>query len=401
MFRIALIALFLLGAGAAPAEPVTITNDATPAQGIVTAKLHELWRAGGDDDEVFFGTIAVIRTDQAGNTLLLDSQLAEVHRIAPDGEHLNAVGHEGDGPGEMRRPNDMFIAADGTICVLQGFPGRVVRLHPDGTPAGEATYSQGEGGAGQFAVMVRGLAAPNGMVLAGIRMSFGGSSQSTQNYFLAQCDNDGHEVHSLLTKENVIDYADFVMDEMAMDFIWRRLAAGPDGRVVVAPDRDAMAFSVYTADGVLERTFSRDYDGGKRDDAERGNAHRILAAIGANYPTPPRSITIADREAAVNGLWVTNDGRVWVQPGHREAELPPGTWALLDVYDAAGHFERQVALPGQHDETTDNLSIQPDGRCVVIVGALDAFLSQQAVSSEQTEDDETSPLEVICYSMEL
>lgn len=401
MLRLALVSLFLLATGTATAEPPHVANTATPSQGVVTAGLHEMWRVGGDDDDVFFGNITTVKTDAEGNTLLLDGQLAEVHRIGPDGSHLGIVGREGDGPGEMRRPNDMFIAADGTICVLQGFPGRVVRLHPDGTPAGEATYSEGPAAKGQFAVMVRGLTAPAGMTLAGIRMTMGGGSQSTQTYFLAQCDENGVQQHSLLTKEHTINYADFAMDEQAMDFVWQRLAAGPGGRVIVAADREAMNFAVYAADGHLERTFSRQYDGGKRTAAERERAHRIIEAVGANYPTPPRRITVADQEAAVGGIWATSDGRVWVLPGHITTELPSGTWALLDVYDAGGHFAQQVALPGSHDVQRDRISIQPDGRCIVVVGALDAFLSQQAVSGEEETDGDSAPLEVICYGLEI
>ncbi len=398
---IGFLCLIVLAAAGVLAEPVTVHNTAQPAQDLITAGMQELWRAGGDDDEVFFGTIGAVKTDDQGNTLLLDSQLAEVHRIAPDGEHLGVIGKEGDGPGEVRRPNDMFIMDDGTICLLQGFPGRVVRLHPNGTPAGDATYSQGEGGQGQFAVMVRGLGSPSGMVLAGIRMTFGGGSQSAQNYFLSQCDPEGQQIRELVAKEHTIDYADFELDEMSMDFVWNRVASGQDGRVIVAPARDAMRFEVYSADGVLERTFSRDYVAEPRTDDQNKLARQIIEAVGANYPTPPRRITIEDRQAAVMGLWLTDDGRVWVQTGNPGKDLPDGTWVLLDVYDQGGHFVQQVALSGDHNPLNDGIFIQPDGRCVVVVGALDAFLNQQAVSAESSEEDEAAPLEVICYQMGL
>jgi len=402
MLRTALAVLccIVLNAGAVLAEPATVHNTSQPAKGIVTVGMQELWRAGGDDDEVFFGTIGAVKTDREGNTLLLDSQLAEVHRIAPDGEHLGVIGKEGDGPGEVRRPNDMFIMSDGTICLLQGFPGRVVRLHPDGTPAGDATYNQGEGGQGQFAVMVRGLSNPAGMILAGIRMTFGGGSQSTQNYFLAQCDNDGNQLHELVGKEHIIDYSDFVLDENSMDFVWARVAIGPSDQIVVAPARDTMRFEVYDSDANLVRVFSREYMAQPRNDEQSRRARQIIEAVGANYPTPPRKIIIEDEQAAVVGLWITADGRIWVQTGNPGKDLPDGTWALLDVYDGEGNFEHQVALAGDHNPLNDSIFIQPDGRCVVVTGALDAFLNQQAVSAESTSEDEASPLEVICYQLE-
>ncbi len=50
-------------------------------------------------------------------------------------------------------------------------------------------------------------------------------------------------------------------------------------------------------------------------------------------------------------------------------------------------------------EMKDAIHIQPDGRCVVVVGALDAFLNQQAVSSAEDDESESTPLEVICYEL--
>ncbi len=396
--------LLIVFAATASAEPTAVHNPDQAAEGVVTGQLQEIWRAGGDDDEIFFGTIATVKSDAEGNIYLLDGQLSEVHRYSPEGEHLAVLGQEGDGPGEMRGPNDLFILADGTICVLQGFPGRVVRLHPDGTPAGDAKYSKGEGDTGQFAVMVRGLAHPDGMVLAGIRMSFGGGSVSTQDYFLAQCDPDGQERHNLLNKAHTIDYAEFELDEMAMDFVWSRLAKGPEGQVVTAPDRDAMRFEVFGPDGSLERVFERDYAVGTRTENQNKLAHQIIEAVGANYPVPPRKITTESHQAAVNGLWVTDDGHVWVQPGNRKTDLPDGTWTLLDVYDAEGVFVRQVALTGDHDENADQIFIQPNGHFVVVRGALDAWLNQQAVSTGEGEEDESeeeASLEVVCYRLEL
>ncbi len=392
--------LLLATVGVALAEPVSVSNTAVPSGGVTTANLTELWRAGGDDDEVFFGSIAAVKTDAEGNTLLLDSQLSEVHRFAPDGEHLGVIGKEGDGPGEVRRPNDMFIQTDGTICLLQGFPGRVVRLHPDGTPAGDATFSRSASDQGQFSVLIRGLNHKQGMILGGISMSFGGGSRSTQDYFLAQCDNDGLQQQSLLNKEHIIDYAAFDLDELKMDFVWSRIALGPEGEVIVAPDRDALRFEVHTSEGVLERVFSREYDVGSRTDDQSKLARQIIEAVAANYPTQPQNITIEGTQPAVVGMWSTSDGRLWVQTGNPKSQLPDGTWALLDVYDREGNFTQQVALAGDHDHLKDGIFIQPDGRCVVVVGALDAFLNQQAVSSESDEDEESVPLEVICYQMD-
>ncbi|MCB1183428.1 hypothetical protein KDM41_08335 [bacterium] len=395
--RLAPAVIALAAALPAAGAPPAVTNPATPRDGVVVAPLVEQWRAGGEDDDVFFGNIGAVRTDAEGNVLLLDSQLSEVHRISPTGDHLGVIGAEGDGPGEVRRPNDMFVTADGTVCLLQGFPGRVVMLHPDGTPAGETTYKQAADAQSQFAVMVRGLALPDGMVLAGIRMSFGGGGTSRQEYFLARCDGAALQRSELLMKEHTIDYSDFALDELGMDFVWSRIAVLPDGRVVVAPARNEMSFTVHAPDGTPQLTFGRPCPPRTRTADESAQARRIIEAVGANYPTPPRHITIEDTPPAVGGLWATADGRVWVQPGGHQTDLPDGTWVRLDVYGPDGVFRRQVALAGDHDATRDGLHILPDGRIVVVTGSLDAFLSQQAVAGD-AEAAETAPLEVICYA---
>jgi len=405
MNRFALI-LVLLSAAIATAEPTAVENSSEPSGGLITATLTEIWRVGGDDDEVFFGNITAVKSDAAGVVHLLDSQLAEVHRISPDGEHLGTICQEGDGPGEVRRPNDMFILADGTVGVMQQFPGRVVLLHPDGTPAGEAVFTTGEDDKGQFTVMIRGLAQPNGMAVAGIKMSFGAGGVSNQEYFLSQADATGLQTKNLLLKKHTINYSAFVLDEHAMDFVWSRMALGAHGEVIFAPERDQMQFEVYAADGSHLLSFGRPFAAGPRTADQKAQARKIVEAVGANYPVPPQKITIAPSEAAVSGLFVTTDGRIWVQPGYREQGLPAGSWTSFDVYDDQGKFTHLVHIPGEFDETGDAIYILPDGRLVVVVGALDAFMNQQAVGGEddQDEDDqdeEVAPLEVICYQMSL
>jgi len=80
MNRLVLV-FVLLAASLAVAEPTVTENSSAPKEGVIVATLHETWRAGGDDDEVFFGNIATVKCDAGGIVHLLDSQLAEVHRI--------------------------------------------------------------------------------------------------------------------------------------------------------------------------------------------------------------------------------------------------------------------------------------------------------------------------------
>ncbi|MCP4574521.1 MAG: hypothetical protein GY838_19390 [bacterium] len=384
----------------AAAEVPRVENGAAPANGLVTASLQELWRAGGEDDEVFFGNVGRVTTDPQGNVVILDGQLSEAHVYDRDGEHQATVGKEGDGPGEVRRPNDAFVMADGTVCLLQGFPGKVIKLTADGLPAGDATFSAGAATQGQFGVLVRGLPHPQGMVLAGIQMTFGGGSQSDQNYFFSLCDAEAVEQVSLSSKQHTIDYADLVMDEAAMDFVWNRVAVDVSGLIHVIPGRNDYAIHVFAADGAPVRIVTREYVPLPRDEARRDVARRIIEGIAANYPAPAREITIEDSEQDITGMWALDNGELWVQTSRGDAEPPAGAWTVLDVFDENGKFTRQLALPGGHDPLKDALHVLPDGRLVVVAGALEAFLNQMAVAGDEDAGaEEATPLEVICYEM--
>lgn len=397
--RLLILTLLLtLVTGTAFAQ-TAITNTDKSAKGLKTATLKEVWRAGGEDDEVFFGTIGNVRTDSKGNIYLLDGQLSESHIYSPDGEHLATVGREGDGPGEVRNPSDMFITDDGTVHLLQGFPGRVVKLTPDGLPAGEATFGAGPDAAGQFAVLIGGRTDGKDMILAGIRMTFGGAI-SKQTYFLARCDDNAQQKVALLEKLHEINYADFKMDELEMDFIWSRLAVGPEGLVYAGPERNEYLINVYAADGSIIRTIGREYESAPRTDRQRQVATQIIEAVAANYPTPPNEITIEDTEPVIGNMSVTDDGRLWVQTSHGNHHSPDGTFVVLDVFDPSGKFEKQVALKGNHDASRDAINILPDGRIVMVVGALDAWLNQQGAADEEEDGEEGDPLEVICYEVE-
>lgn len=390
--------ILVLGAAAAPAEPVRVDNGATPAHGMTTAVVTEQWRAGGEDDEIFFGNVGRVALDPAGNLLLLDSQLSEVQVYGPDGAHLRTVGREGDGPGEMRQPNDFYVMNDGLICILQGFGGRIVKLNAEGLPADEGSFTPAEG-SGQFSVMIRGLAAGDGMLLAGIKMSFE-AGFNRQTYFLTRCDAQGLELATLYEKKNVIDYSDFVLTEMDIDFIWSRMAVSPEGLIYAAPARNTYEIHVWNAAGTEERVISRAYESLPRTDEVKAVQRKILEGIGANYPRPPRAVEIEAVAPDLTGMWVMNDGRLWVQTSRGDTEPPAGSWTVLDVFDPEGNFERQVALPGTHDALRDGLHLLPDGRAVVVIGALDAFLNQQAVGGEEAAE-EGAPLEIICYGLEL
>jgi len=137
-------ALFLLAATAATAAPqpqqITLPENNPTAR---TVQLEEVWRIGGEDEEdVLLGMVPTGVMDALGNVFLLDSQLSQVLVISPEGELINTLGREGEGPGEMSRPTGIFLNNEQQIGIAQGFPGKIILLNTDGNPGGSITVNQ-------------------------------------------------------------------------------------------------------------------------------------------------------------------------------------------------------------------------------------------------------------------
>ncbi|MFH1754272.1 MAG: 6-bladed beta-propeller [Candidatus Latescibacterota bacterium] len=90
--------------------PRTIDNDG-PTQGVQPLALHELWRVGGEDEDIMFGRITDLKMHPDGSLYVLDNQLCQVVVISADGEHLRDISREGDGPGEVRRSIPTTLSA--------------------------------------------------------------------------------------------------------------------------------------------------------------------------------------------------------------------------------------------------------------------------------------------------
>lgn len=373
-----------------------IRNPAAPSGGVQTVTATEVWRAGGEDDEVLFGSIGRVLEDGGGNIYLLDSRLSQVHVYSPDGAYLRALSREGDGPGESRRPNDMFFCADGALGLIQIFPGKVIKVKPDGTPGGSMDFSQGDPTQGRFAVLIQGMARGGVLALLGMRMTFSPEGIQHQTHFLSRCDDRGVEQHCYLSKETTVSFADFVMNESDMDFVYGRFALGPDGTMYVAPERNRYAIHVCGPDGTLERVIHRPYESLKRGDPERARARQTLDAIAANYPVRPRDTVILDTEQDISLIYATAEGEIWVGTSRGDAQPPQGAMMLLDVFDRQGKFTSQKALMLPGDARRDAAFFLDGGRVVVVKGALDAFLEQQGVAAEGGAD---SLMEVICYQL--
>lgn len=378
-----------------------ISNGAKAAGDLETLHLEELWRTGGEDDDIFYGTIGSVVCDKGGSVLILDTQLSQVQVFAPDGQWDRTLSREGEGPGETRHPEGLYLDQEGRVCLLHSPVGSIARMHRDDTPAEPIAYSTGDGTDGGVTILLGASAVGDGLVIAGMRLHFGDDGRSRRHYFLSLCDANGLQRKVLHEKDDWVDYTDFRLDEGSMDFCWNRWVCGQDGKIYVAPERNEYRIDVYDSDGNLEKVISREYDSLQRNEFLTERATIVVKGVAAYHRTPLQGLTIEEVESDIRSLWVDETGRLWVRTSRGLAEKPTGAYDVIDVFAPDGCFEKQVALMSDAVPYKDSLSFLEDGRVVAILGSLDSWLTQQAVEREDDVDEEVKALELVFYGQKL
>ncbi len=382
------------------------TNDgvktvANPARGYVesaTIKLPEVWRLGGDTDseDEFFGVISDIDIDQNGDVYLLDSQLNEVKIFSRDGEFKRAIGREGEGPGEFRMPVAMFFTKDDKVAVLQAMPGKIVLLTKDGQPSGEQPLPQAPDGG--FQLMQGGDARGGNMVLFLARQKFDqAAGKWSRQGFLASVDGTGKELCEYASKENVINMASAEMNDAAWDTFERRWRIGPDGKVYACRSYQDYEVTVYNRDGSVEKVVTREYKHQPRTAREKEFMNKMMSHWAKMIPNC--KVTIADTEKDIEGLYVRDDGSMWIMSGMGARQRPDGAIGVFDVFNPAGQFVKNVTLQGQGDPLQDLYVFEKD-RVYVVTSFLQAAMSAQGVEGLYEEAEEPEPMAVICYKLE-
>jgi len=365
-----------------------------------TVEMEELWRLGGDtdDEDEFFGVIADIEIDAQGNVYLLDSQLSEVKIYSDDGEYLRSIGREGEGPGEFRRPGAMFFTDEGNVAVAQFMPGKIVVLTPEGDPVGDFPIPVPEDGGFQ---MIQGASAGgNNIVLLFGRQEF---NQETGEWkrrsFIAGVNNKGDMLSEYTTKTNEINMAAAVLDDKAWDTFERRWTVGPDGKVYACTSYEDYSLSIWNADGSLDREITREYTHKPRPEVEQEWSRRLMGFYAKQIPNC--EVKIEKMAKDIETIYVRDDGSIWVLTGDGARDLrKDGTMGVFDVYNPQGQFVRNVTLAGEGDPL-DDLYLFVKDRFYVVTEFLQAAMSAQGVQDLYDEDDEeASPMAVICYKLD-
>ncbi|MFT5232306.1 MAG: hypothetical protein ACI9UK_000005 [Candidatus Krumholzibacteriia bacterium] len=375
-----------------------IMNSATPANGHRTVTLEEEWRVGGEDGEDFFGMISQVLVGDDNLIYLLDTRLSEVPVYDTDGVRVNTLSREGDGPGESRTPSNMLFMPDGNLGLVQVFPGKIITIATDGTPSGDFTPGGG-GTAGGFMTLFDTVSNGEHVVATGesIKMAANGTGQDRVN-FVAAFDKDGAEVVRYFENAFSWDFTNFELNEDEMGRVdFRRVTAGPDGRMYIATQRNAYEITVFNQDGTLDRVINREYEHVMRTEAELARVNAVAEAQLAQVPNA--KITMSHSEPDLAGMNFGPDGNLWVATSRGGIDQADGVLFTWDVFSPDGEFLEMVSAACEGDGDNDLLMWTNDGAAIQVTGfqeAVEALQSQGAGGTGEEEDDgEAEPMEVI------
>ncbi len=381
----------------ATAKPLLIENSATASGGIQVIQLEEVWRAGGDEDEDYFGVISQVIIGEDGNVYLLDTRLSEVPVYSPDGERLTTLSREGDGPGETRIPSNLLFMPDGNLGLVQVFPGKVTMVDLSGNPQG---IFQVEGATeGGFMMFYECQTQGDNLVIAGELISTVPPAGQIRHNFVSSYSPDGIKQVDFFDSEVKWDFTNFTFDEESSsraDF--RKVVVGKDGRVYVAPYRNEYSILVYLPDGTHERTIKREFKHRMRTADEKAD---VLSTLELQFGQVPNAkLSASDWFPDIGGIRIGPDGNLWVTSSWSGSGQPEGIIVTWDIFDPDGKFIKQLSLAGEGDGEQDAFFPTSDGGFVQVTGFTEAIQALQRGGQGGSEDDvdeDAEPMKVIFH----
>ena len=103
----------------------------TPSGSLEVASEPDLW-IQGDERIAPFDRISAMAVLGDGSVLVADEGAAQVHAFSADGSYLWSAGRSGDGPGEFRQVETLFVTPQDTILAVDARSRRITVLAPTG-----------------------------------------------------------------------------------------------------------------------------------------------------------------------------------------------------------------------------------------------------------------------------
>ena len=387
-------------AAAAPAFAAVRALPADPPA-TRTVELVEKWRLGDDDSDVLLGVVTWGALDSDGNTYLVDRQLSQIQVIGPDGTWLGTLGREGEGPGELRQPHALVVQADGSLGVVQGFPGRLIGIGTDGIPTSDITLG-GSAEEGGFSFLRACAVAGDGFVASTGRMAFDmATAKARTNSTLGYYDHQGALIAAIVEHSKESDLSHSVYDEAAEFSELDTWAVGPGGLLYTVPARDAYAVNVRNLQGELVATYERPFTPRPRTRAEKDKMASDINIV-VNGQKQEVQNKALDTDPPIRELSTAADGRLFVTNcyGYR-AHLPLGTAGRYDVISPSGEFLEELTLLVPDFDGKQDVLFFLDGTSFLVIKNFDSANDVMENQDETEKEAATGvePLSVIFLSL--
>ncbi|MBU2501512.1 hypothetical protein KJ682_09310 [bacterium] len=390
--------LFLLfsGTSAAPAATV-VENGPEPVHPPRSVILEELWRIGGlEDEDNLLGLVDGAAVDEEGNVYLLDTQLVTVQVFDSRGRFITSLGRKGEGPGEIRQASEVLLLPDGTVGLMQTFPGRIVKVDRSGLPAGELDLGKNPGEGGLFTLLGADYRGGN-LVLAGSRITREESIRYSAR-FIGSFDPSGNERAVYHRATLTMDTTSGRRDEAAMFFPNRTWAVGPEGEVYIAPERNEYRIEAFAPGGEHRRTITLPYESLERTPQELAAARSWMTPQGRRN-LQALEVVVEPTQRDIVQMHVAADLRLWVLSSRGAHPDDPGIHSLWDVFDPEGRFDHQASLPCEGRALEDAVFFAGEDLVILVKEHTDALYTSRSIGRESDEGEGPLPLEVVCYRM--
>jgi len=367
-----LMIYFVLATATQATAEIPTVHCPTEPPSVRRLQLQEQWRIDAEDPDApllsFFDQSQILVHD--GRVYLLDRQLSHILVYSDDGEFLETIMREGDGPGEVRNPGVMFLCGDGRIAVQHGYPTKLEFVDLDGTPRGRWRLKSN-------AWVNRIRETPLGW--------FGVYSESresddpgiyTRVFHVALHDNEGGRTGEFYSESKKQDFMKGSTTSEADEYNpWYTAIPIGDGQIVYAVARDEYRLEWRNLEGDITRVVSRDFTAHQRTQAELDKIKYSNYTI-ANDELMFADRKLCDRDPMIHTLEPQPDGSLRVRTSLFEKDMPDGMVCRYEVHEPNGELRERVEIydpTGDYDVNYDVIAILDDGRAMVLRNLRPAF----------------------------
>ncbi|MFC1573222.1 6-bladed beta-propeller [Candidatus Eisenbacteria bacterium] len=364
---------------------VHVMNPAEPMEPPAIYDLKELWRLESEteDGELVFGLIDSVVEDDLGNIYALDSQLNTVHVISPDGEYLRSIGRGGEGPGEFRRPSQLFLSDSGLVGVADMGKDCITLLTQAGDPAGEWRPNSED----YYRLSIT-EAHP---IPAGYVASVDGIKHTDQSIintsFAAIYDHTGRRLTDGIGVTNTrARGVPWVFDEEKI-YAFRLLGATENGRAIASTSYIDYSFWIFSADGSSDMVVERRHDPIRRDEAKQSEETSYWE--GCYRDLDRERIVVSEFERTLWRVLPRDDDTFWVVSINSWTDLPVGAAETLDEFNDEGQFVRRIILR-KKISPDDDLVYHLHNRILVFAGGSSSVMAAVGAVADDADDGDPS-----------